>query len=495
MHKTARRLAASCAVMTMAICLCISLVTVSGAGLSLISKSELPVISDIVPTKTAEAKAPSPTENGNNPSASTPEATEEAGRPASTLKAATATIETGLPGSIIGQMDEIQEQVVDLRGLAPKRPVDQELLTPEQLRQRIIDDFIDDYSEEEAAEDVIFLAAFGLIDPEFDLLDLYIELYSEQIAGFYDDEAEKMHVVQGEDFRGTERLTYAHEYVHALQDQHFDLDEGLNYNDEACEVDAEKCAAVLALIEGDATFSEIAWLSEYASMQDLRDIQQFYNNYQSPVFDSAPAFLQEDFVFPYLFGQSFVEYFHNQGGWPAVNEIYENPPVSTEQIIHPEKYPDEKPLPVILSDFGPALGEGWQEVDGGVMGEWYTHLILAYGLDPGGRLNESSAQTAAAGWGGDAYKVYYNFQEESTVMVLQTIWDANEDAVEFYTAFREYGESRFGAATSSTSEQISWDNPERYVEFHIEEAVTIWLLTPDKAIAQELQEVMETEGE
>lgn len=483
MNQTARRLVAACTVITLAICLCISLVSVSGAGLSLLRKSGLPVISELEPTKTAEEKAPSPSE-------STPEPTEEVGRSASTLQAATATTETSLPQSILHQMDEIQEQVVDLRGLSPSRPVDRELLTAEQLRQRVIDDLIDDYSEEEASEDVIFLAAFGLIDPEFDLLNFYIELYSEQIAGFYDDEAEKMYVVQGEDFRGTERLTYAHEYVHALQDQHFDLDEGLNYNDEACEVDAEKCAAVLALIEGDATYSEIAWLSEYASMQDLRDIQQFYNNYHSPVFDSAPSFLQEDFVFPYLFGQSFVEYFHNQGGWPAVNEVYKNPPVSTEQIIHPERYPDEEPLPVKLSDFSPSLGEGWLEVDGGVMGEWYTYLILAHGLDPSARLSESSAQAAAAGWGGDAYKIYYNFQEESTVMVLQTIWDTNEDAREFYNAFQEYGESRFGTATSTSTERVSWDNPESYAEFHIEEGATIWLLAPDKAAAQKVMDTL-----
>jgi hypothetical protein len=255
-------------------------------------------------------------------------------------------------------------------------------------------------------------------------------------------------------------------------------------------VDAEKCAAVLALIEGDATYSEIAWLSEYASMQDLRDIQQFYDNYHSPVFDSAPAFLQEDFVFPYLFGQSFVEYFHNQGGWPAVNEVYKNPPVSTEQIIHPERYPDEEPLPVKLSDFSPSLGEGWLEVDGGVMGEWYTYLILAHGLDPSARLSESSAQAAAAGWGGDAYKIYYNFQEESTVMVLQTIWDTNEDAREFYNAFQEYGESRFGTATSTSTERVSWDNPESYAEFHIEEGATMWLLAPDKAAAQKVMDTL-----
>ena len=71
------------------------------------------------------------------------------------------------------------------------------------------------------------MAAFGLINPDFDLQNLYIDLYSEQIAGFFDIEENEMVVVQGEGFGGVERFVYAHEYTHVLQDQNFDIENGL----------------------------------------------------------------------------------------------------------------------------------------------------------------------------------------------------------------------------------------------------------------------------
>lgn len=385
-------------------------------------------------------------------------------------------------------MDQIQEQVADLRGLHPQNPVDRDLLTHEQLRQRVIDDFLEDYTQEEAASESISLATLGLIERDFDLLDFYTQLFSEQVAGFYDDEAKKMYVVQGEGFQGTERLTYAHEYVHALQDQQFDLKDGLNYNDEACEVNTERCSAIQALVEGDASLLEISWLTTYATNQDLTDIQQFYNNYQSPVYDSAPAYLKEDFIFPYLSGQAFVEHLYNRGGWPEVNRAYEVLPASTEQILHPERYPDDTPIPVSLVDLSDVLGAGWHEIDKGMIGEWYTYLILAYGRIPEARIDESRARAAAEGWGGDAYVVYYDHQNDDSVMVMRTIWDSRSEATEFASILGEYAEGRFGLVNDSGAELLRWESSEGYAIFDLDETTTTWLLAPDEAIAQTVWE-------
>ncbi|MGH2621772.1 MAG: hypothetical protein ACRDHG_14555, partial [Anaerolineales bacterium] len=158
-----------------------------------------------------------------------------------------------IPLEIREQMDQIQEEVVTLRGLQASGPVARALLSPEALRQYVTDDFLADYTEEEARDDARTLSLLGLMEPDYDLFNLYMELYSEQIAGFYDDELKQMFVVQGAGFRGVERITYAHEYTHALQDQHYDLRNGLGFNDEACEADSERCAAIQALLEGDAT--------------------------------------------------------------------------------------------------------------------------------------------------------------------------------------------------------------------------------------------------
>jgi hypothetical protein len=295
-----------------------------------------------------------------------------------------------------------------------------------------------------------------------------------------------MDIVQGFGFGGPERLTYAHEYTHALQDQNFDIEEGLNYTNEACEEDSERCAAIQALLEGDASMLELDWFSNYATQQDMIDIQDFYAEYESPIYDTAPDFLREDFIFPYIYGQSFVEYLYNLGGWEAINDAYRNVPVSTEQILHPERYPADQPEIVEIPDFMPILGEGWRELDRGVMGEWYTFLILAHGLIPEARLSESESKAASDGWGGDEYLVYYDDQNSIIVLVMHTSWESVNDATQFYNAFQKHSTARFGAPSNLQNNRIGWMHEGGYTELSIQNQFTTWVLAPDEAIAQQI---------
>jgi hypothetical protein len=394
-----------------------------------------------------------------------------------------------LGGELIKEMDQIQQQVIELRGLQPVREVERSLLTPKQLRERVINDFLEDYSEEEASEDAIVMAAFNLLDIDFDLIDFYIELFSEQIAGYYDDESEEMFVVQGSGFLGPERLTYAHEYVHVLQDQNYDIENGLNYTDELCETDSERCAAIQSLLEGDASLLELRWYAVHATEEDQREIIEFYGQFKSPIYDSAPDFMKKDFLFPYQAGQAFVEYLYESGGWEAVNNAYENLPVTTEQVLHPERYPDDMPVTVDLPDFSEVLGQGWREIDRGVMGEWSTYLILGYGMDGNARLSDNDAKSAADGWGGDAYVVYYD-DSGNTVMVLQTVWDSSQEANEFSDNFEIYARNRFGDPSSSRSDLKSWENAQSYTELRRESIKTTWISAPDADIVSAIWEII-----
>ncbi len=132
-----------------------------------------------------------------------------------------------LTGELISQMDQIQSEVESFRDLPSTTSINRNILSAEDLQRRVLEDFFVDYDEEEMFLDLVELDLLGLLNRNFDLYDLYVALYSEQIAGFYDDETTEMFVVQGENFGGSERMTYAHEYTHALQDAAFDLDDGL----------------------------------------------------------------------------------------------------------------------------------------------------------------------------------------------------------------------------------------------------------------------------
>lgn len=305
-----------------------------------------------------------------------------------------------LPKYILKIMDQIQTEVIQIRGLQPKNEVPRGVLTSSDLRNKVVNDFLVEYTPEDAKNDAIVLSNLGLLPSDFDLLSFYEELYTEQIAGYYDDEAKEMYVVKSSGFGGPEKMTYSHEFTHVLQDQNYDLRNGLRVNDEGCENETERCSAITALIEGDASLTEYTWLSGYASQQDISDIQTFYNTYESPTYDSAPLYMKADFLFPYEYGQEFVQVLYDQGGWQAINNAYVNPPVSTEQIMHPSRYPDDVPIAVSLPNVASALGEGWSQIDANVIGEWYTYLILAKGYKIEAQLDDTIARTAAEGWGG-----------------------------------------------------------------------------------------------
>jgi hypothetical protein len=476
-----RSILITCLVLLLAACLLVCCAAIVGAGVYLWSSAstiessgweEIPALEELIPTLEKVISTPAPVE---------PEATESTTNPENDSDNSPAG-ET-VSADVSRQMDEIQMQVVLDRGLKPSENVDRQLYSPDQLRQKVLDDFLEDYSAEDSQTDALTLAAFGLLEPDFDLYTFYTDLLSEQIAGFYDQKTKEMVVVQGEGFGGPERLTYAHEYTHALQDQNYDIENGLNFNDDACDADSERCAAIQALIEGDATLEEYNWFYANGTAEDQSEIMDFYNNLEMPIFDSAPEFLAMDFTFPYEYGYAFVESLYSQGGWGSVDRAYQDLPVSTEQILHPERYPDDKPIPTSLPDFAGTLGDGWEEIDRGTMGEWYTYLILAKGQDTNAQLDDTEAQTAAEGWGGDAYVVYHNADSGETVMVLQTTWDSTDEAAEFAAAFRDYATGRFG---SSTSDQ--WQGADGYHTFDLDGDTTTWIMAPDAETAKAVWE-------
>jgi hypothetical protein len=425
---------------------------------------------------------PAPTESeatkGSGPAQATPTTA-----PATKAPTPTRRPTADLPAAVARSMDKIQQQVIDLRGLQPSGDFYRDVLTADQLREKVINDFFKDTTPEDIRNELAVESTLGLLEPGFDLKTFYVDLYSEQVAGYYDNETKEMYVV-GDQFSGPERLTYSHEYTHALQDQNYDTINGLQYDTEPCKQDSERCAGIQALIEGDASLVEMSWFTQYATAQDYTELMDFYNNIKMPVYDSAPEFMKEDLTFAYTTGMEFVQYLFDQGGWEAVDAAYADVPVSTEQILHPERYPDDRPVKVELADFTPVLGDGWEEIDRGVMGEWDTYLILAKGIDSSFQLDADTASAAAEGWGGDAYVAYYNAQSGESVLVLAYTWDTLNDADDFASALTQYGTLRFGQPASSDAGQTAWDYAGGYSIFRQAGQATQWVIAPSQAAAE-----------
>jgi hypothetical protein len=389
-----------------------------------------------------------------------------------------------LDTAIRSQIDDLDSQVTQLRGFRPLNPVTLSLLTENQLRERVITDFFADYTEEDAKLDVRLLSLLDLIEPQIDLYQLYVDLYSEQIAGFYDPETGELVVICGAGFGGVERFSYVHEYTHALQDQLYDLEEGLDYNDDDCEDESERCFALQSLIEGDATLLQEQWLRTFAGEDDLSDLIAFDANTAFPVFDRAPAYIQSQLTFPYFWGLNFVRTLYLEGGWAAVDEAYQNPPLSSEQILHPERYPWDSPVSLIVPDAVDDLSSSWDEIVTDEMGEWVTLMVLEE------YLPADDAALAAEGWGGD-YLLFFSQEEgDANALVLVTQWDTMRDAHESFAAFRDYGTVRFGDPEYPSTTSMRWVFDGGLSYFERVSNQTLWILAPDELTMENLRQVV-----
>jgi hypothetical protein len=331
-------------------------------------------------------------------------------------------------------LDEVFSKTAELRELSPKSAVECQFITPEELQERYTRIFEEEYSQEEAQIDQEVYVLLDLMEANQDLYTILLDVYSEQIIGFYDDDSKELYVVsQKGDLGPLERVALAHEYTHALQDQYFDLN-SLPLEEKG---NSDLSLAVLSLVEGDATLVQGIYMWTILNDNERAALSQELEEFGSEAFDAAPRFIQENLTFPYDSGLDFVMALFEQGGWEAVNQAYSDPPQSTEQVLHPEKYLDERdePQAITMPDLESALSTGWSQLDSDVLGELNMRIYLETFVD------EAEATTAAAGWDGDRY-VYLKNTDGEKLLVLHSVWDSVDDAAEFFNAYIDFVEEK-----------------------------------------------------
>jgi len=241
-----------------------------------------------------------------------------------------------------------------------------------------------------------------------------------------------------------------------------------------------------ALIEGDASITEILWFETYATRKDYRDLIQDFDNSETTILDSAPVFLASDLYFPYEYGYAFAQYLYDEGGFKAVDDAYENLPLSTEQILHPERYPEDVPKEVTLPDLSEVLGGSWTLFDQNILGEWYTFLILNQGYEEAYRLDVDLATIAAEGWGGDAYAFYINEATDEVTFILDTHWDSMGDAVEFRDAFERFARLRWEITDEDILGQTAWLGENTVSTLLQEGERTLWVISANRVLVESI---------
>jgi hypothetical protein len=322
------------------------------------------------------------------------------------------------------------------------------------------------------------LVALGMIKPTYDLSKYALTRLSDGVLGFYMPSNKTMYVI-GSGFGGMEHFVFSHEFDHALVN-HFFPAVGIMDNDPICVNDSQRCEAIRALVEGDAMLLMNQWYNQYATYYDKQAISQYQAPFSSPPEDNTPPYFSPDVDFSYTTGMNFVYALWQKGNWAEVNKAYDNLPVSTEQILHPEKYlRGEKPVVLTVPDLLPALGNRWTLVGSDSLGEFMSYLLLAYGADNLADIPQKDALTATAGWGGDHYLVYSSTDGNQTVLAAEWTWDTDKDAAEFYSSLNVYLDKRFRGETTNPPAAGCWSmNNETTCVFHTGRN-TLWILAPD----------------
>ena len=357
----------------------------------------------------------------------------------------TAVVLLGTPTPMAGdprdrELDAIELRVNIIRELTSQRSVDREFFDRDELRDLLLELFEED--REEILEDQKLYSTIGILPKETDLFDLLLGLYGEGVLGLYRSEEEKFYIVQeGENLDAEQQRTYVHEFVHVLQQQHFDFQTAFD----AVEDNSDASTAISALVEGDARLAETVYTFEHMTEAERQASQDTASQELINAFQSAPAVIQRRFLFPYVEGVQFTLSLYQAFGFSAVDDAFANLPVSTEQILHPEKYvtPD-LPVSVELPDLATALGDGWSLIRKDTFGEFMLQAYLGAVVPP------ITAQDAAAGWGGDSISLLEGPDGE-TAVVFAIVWDTGPDAEEFYNAFLSFTNARTGVEWAADS--------------------------------------------
>ena len=332
-------------------------------------------------------------------------------------------------------IEQVMNQVAQIRGFEYDHPVVAEPVSQAEIGRDVVKYADQAYPEGQYARRSIAWDTIGVIPDGTDLRASYENYGSSQVIGYYDTITGTLKFTGTANPSPLERITLAHELTHAIDDQRFGLE---RLDQLGAECRDEDSAAATALVEGNATFFMLRWAQTF-----LTGAEQVQVGVEAAQQDTStagiPQFIVKLQAFPYDQGMDFISALDSRGGLTEIDGAFEDLPASTEQIIHPERYPNDAPTPVNVPDLSSKLGQGWRDLDVMTIGEEW--LQIALGL----RLDASQADAAAAGWDGATYRAWTN--GDSSAVLLSTVWDTAGDATEFADAMNAWIAEGDGSAT------------------------------------------------
>lgn len=350
---------------------------------------------------------------------------------------------------VVKRAVDLKKQVTEIRGYTFRAEVGVGVYSKDQLRAFMLKELKLNLPPRKEHAWTVIGQKFGFFPPQFRLLETYVEMMTDSVAGFYHPRSKELKLIKepGKN-KAEEKLMeqmlgikmadvyLVHELTHAAQDQTFDLTSFKGNDDK----NDDLTMALDTVVEGEASLVHYMYM-----FKDRFDSVKGQLGQQPPPDKKYPRYLYSTLTFPYTLGVNFVVAVHDAKGWDGIANLYKEPPMSTEQVLHPEKYLDRRDHPqevkLPLLDINRMLGKDWKRLDDNVMGEYVIRLLFEeFKL-------KTTGLKAAAGWDGDRFSVWEHPGDGRALIVWYSTWDDETEAREFFDAYGRLLAKKYADAT------------------------------------------------
>jgi hypothetical protein len=305
----------------------------------------------------------------------------------------------------------------------------------------------EDETDAERYADAKTLEAFGLIPKEFPLDSFMLDVLTDQVAGLYDPKAKEFYIADWipVDEQAHRNVPRTHPRARGSVLPHRQLDQGRASND-----DAELARDSVSEGSAMAAMVDYQMLDQHIGVRELPDVTLLIRAGaitemdKDPNLAKAPIYIRDELLFPYLAGTGFTqEFLKAHSGWKDIHLVFENPPVSTQQILHPDLYLNgTKPVAVTLPAWKGVVPDNWKLLEENTMGEFGVGEILKQ------FRKDNSEDPLTTAWKGDRYAVFEDAKSKTTPLVFRLVLDSPEDAARFFGQYSEALELKHSGRTN-----------------------------------------------
>jgi hypothetical protein len=342
--------------------------------------------------------------------------------------------------------DQVLEQMSKILDLPIIEPLKKSLRSKQEVRDYLVREEKEDRTEAERYADDKTLEAFGLIPKGFPLDSFMLDVLTDQVAGLYDPKAKEFYIADWIP-ANEQRTVMSHELTHALEDQSFHIDPWIK----AARPNDDAELARDAVSEGSAMAAMVDYqmIDQKMGVRDMPDVTLMIRAGavsemdKDPNLSKAPPFIRDELLFPYLAGTGFTQQFLKaHSGWKDLHLIFQNPPVSTQQILHPDLYlHGVKPEALVLPEWKGVVPDDWKLLEENTIGEFGLNEILKQLLDV------NRADFLSPSWKGDRYATFEDAKTQSNPLVFLVALDNADDAGHYFSEYGEALERKYKART------------------------------------------------